>query len=336
MIKLKKLSASSINTFDSCELKWFLQYTLGYRDPSGKAAVLGTICHYVLECIAKSKLVRQNGLTHMEDEIVGDIKAAYDIQKWTDTIYEYYTKLESHLTFVDKDYREVCLNIKKAQAHKLFPEKHPEIIQPESDFFLPIDKSWAKYSYMNEGEIEGGNIQLNGFIDLVFRDRRGTLNFIDYKFGSSTKDWATDKEKDTAHLIYDTQLCMYYWALRHQFPNEDIVANLWFVKVGKAFTHIFSPDQEVHLMAKVEATIARIKGMQKPQPRYTWKCNMCPFKKTNFESWGRSDLNISHSKMTDPHFGDVDGKGCVCDSTRVFLDYRGLEATIENGRFKSV
>lgn len=336
MIKLKKLSPSSINTFDSCELKWFLQYALGYRDPSGKAAVLGTICHYILECIAKSKIVRQSGLTYIEDEIVGDIKSTYDTQVWIDTIYKHYTKLESHLTFADKDYREVCLNIKKAEAHKLFPEKHREILETESHFMLPVNRAWAKYSYLDNDNIDDGSLQLNGFIDLIFRDKHGTLNFIDYKFGASTKDWATGKEKDTAHIIYDTQLCMYYWALRDKFPGEDIVANLWFVKVGKAFTHIFSDEQESHLMTKVEATVSRIKGMRKPQPQYSWKCNMCPFKKTNFANWDRPELDISHTKMTNPHFGDIDGKACVCDSTKVFLDYRGLEATIENGRIKNV
>lgn len=336
MIKLKKLSASSINTFDSCELKWFLQYTLGYREPSGKAAVLGTICHYVLECIARSKILRQQGVQSMEDEIVGEIKQTYSIEKWINIIYEHYSKLESHLTFTDKDYREVCLNIEKAQRHPLFPENHSAIIEPEADFFLPINKAWANYSYLDGENHDNGAIQLNGFIDLVFRDKSGMLNFVDYKFGSSTKDWATDKEKDTAHIIYDTQLCMYYWALRHKYPDEDIVANLWFVKVGKAFTQIFSKTQENHLMAKVEATIAKIRGMQDPQPRYTWKCNMCPFKKTNFASWGRPDLNLAHEKLTNPRFDDVEGKACVCDATRVFLSYRGLDATMQNGRMKSV
>lgn len=336
MIQLKKLSASSINSFDACQLKWFIQYVLGYREPSGKAAVLGTICHYVLECIAKSKILRQSGEPSVEDEIVGEIRQTYDLDEWINTIYNYYVDLEKHLVFDDKDYREVRKNIEKAQAHHLFPERHNHIIEPEGGFFLPIDKMWAKFSYLTNGQIEEGNILLNGFIDLIFRDKNGMLNFIDYKFGSSTKDWATDKEKDTSSIIRDTQLCMYYWALRNKFPEEkEIVANLWFVKVGKAFTHIFGEEQERHLMQKVEATVSKIKGMQVPEPRYTWKCKMCPFKKTNFSEWGRSDLDIPHYKVKGAKFDEVDGKACVCDGVKVFVDYRGLVPTIENGRFKN-
>lgn len=334
MIPLKKLSASSINSFDACELKWFLQYVLGYREPSGKAAVLGTICHYVLECIAKSKIARQDGVPFIEDEVVGRIGHDYDLEEWVDLCFEHFAEAEKHLVLTDSDCEQCHKNIEKARRHHLFPENHAHIIEPEGGFFLPIEEVWANYSYMEGDGVVNGKIQLNGFIDLVFRDERGTLNFVDYKFGSSTKDWATDKEKDTASIIRDTQLCMYYWALRKKFPDEDIVANLWFVKVGKTFTHIFDKQQEKHLMDKVESTIAKIRGLQRPNARYTWKCKFCPFKTTDFSSWGRPDLNVAHHKMPDARFDAVNGNACVCDTTKVFVDYRGLDATIQNGRAK--
>lgn len=331
MIPVKKLSPSSISTFDMCQMKWVLQYIMGYREPSGKAAAIGSCCHYILEGVAHSKLLRQQGKKYKKDKVLGTIKAKYDIQDWIDKSYGYFTKENDHLNWEDKDYREVCRNIKKTQDHPLFPENHQEIIYPEQFINLKIDKPWSKYSYLKGSKIDRGDINFVGVVDLIFRDENGTLNFLDYKFGQPV-DWATGEKKTYATIIKDTQLCMYYYAIKQKYPNEDIVANIWYVKHDTVFSDMFGPSQEKTMMDKLERTLLNIRSIEKPNTNYSFKCGFCSFKKTNFADWDRPELDIGYNSKC--HFDDINGKACVCDATKTFIDYRGLTSTIENASFK--
>ena len=54
-MKITTCSPSSINTYRSCNFKYYLSYILGMKTPSGKSAVLGNIVHQVFEWMAKLK-----------------------------------------------------------------------------------------------------------------------------------------------------------------------------------------------------------------------------------------------------------------------------------------
>lgn len=328
LLPVKKLSASSISTLDMCEMKWFLQYMAGFREPSGRAAAIGSMCHYVLECIAHSKLLRQNGRSYKKDDVVGRITPKYNLQELTDKVYSHYTQKEPHIEWGDKEYREVCKNIEKAKAHPLFPENHAEIISPEQFFMMKVDEEWAKYSYLKGGKTEEGNVHINGIIDLIFRDNNGVLNYLDYKFGQP-KDWATGKKKDYAAIVKDVQLCMYYLAVKNKFPGEDICVNIWYVNHNLVFSDFFGQAQEDIIMKKLESVMARLRSIDKPDTRRGFHCKFCPFSKTSFKNWDRPNLDIDYNKFGG-HFGPVEEKVCVCDATKTFIDYRGLTTTLEN------
>lgn len=327
MLPVKKLSASSITTLDMCEMKWFLQYMAGLREPTGKAAAIGSICHYILECIAHSKILRDQGKSYKKDEVVGRISQKYDLDILTERVYKHYTEKESHLDWTDKDFAQVKKNMEKAKSHPLFPENH-DIISPEQFFMMKIDKQWAQYSYLNGKKVDEGHVHMNGIIDLIFRDEHGTLNYLDYKFGQP-KDWATGKKKDYQAIMKDVQLCMYYVAVKDKFPGEDICVNIWYVNHGLVFTDFFGATQEDIIMRKLESVINRLREMEKPETRYGFHCKFCPFSKTSFKDWDKPTLDIDYDKFGG-HFDPVDDKACVCDAAKTFIKYRGINTTMEN------
>ena len=326
MLPVKKLSPSSINTLDGCEMKWFLQYIVGYREPSGRAAVIGSTCHYILECVAKSKLLRQSKRRqYTNDKVVGRIGHSYDIDKWVDKAIDHFFAKESHIEWKDSDRTEVKRNISRARAHKLFPENHYEIISPEDYFSIRLEQPWAKYQYQDG---EAGSVHINGIIDLIYRDEAGVLSYIDYKFGQP-KDWNTGKNKDYASIAKDIQLCMYYYAVRRKFKDEDICMNIWYVNKDLVFTDYFGQEQEDLVLAKLESVINRLRAMKTPKVNYGFTCRFCPFSKTKFEKWGRPDLDVPYNKFGS-HFQPIDDHACVCDATKAFIDFRGLKLTMEN------
>ncbi len=329
MIPIKRLSASSISTLDQCEMKWVLQYIMNYREPSGRAAAIGTICHYVLQCVARSKWIEQTGGEY-NDEIVGQIKTTYDLDIWTPKIYQHFIGQNPHIAWTDADYREVLRNIEKARLHNLFPANHYEVLEIERFFNMAAASPWGEYAYAKDGEIEKGNVNLVGVIDLVFRDEDGAINILDYKFGDS-RDWNTGQKKDYGMLIKDVQLCMYYYAIKERYPDVDVVANLWYVKKEELYSAMFGKDQEEVILDKLQSTLRKIKGIEKPATSYSFKCKFCSFSKTNFADWGRPELDMDYNKVGGK-FDEVNGHPCVCDATKVFFDYRGLTATIEGAK----
>lgn len=319
-----------MTTFDTCQMKWFINYILGYREPSGKAATIGTCCHYILESVAKSKLLRQEGRQYRKDKVLGYIRRKYSLDEWIDSAYDYFSKQESHLVWKAADKREVISNINKAKHHAFFPENHKEIISPEQYFTIPIDEEWATYTVLEKDKPVKKQVYITGIIDLIFRDNFDNLNYLDYKFGR-VFDWAKFEEKDYTSMISDTQLCLYYYAITKKYPKEtDIITNIWYVKADKFFVLSFGEETIDFIKQKLRSFFESVKYMMEPMCRYGRHCTFCPYKKYSFDFWDREKLNIPY--RTENKFSDVEGFSTVCDATRNFVKYRGLELTIANAK----
>jgi ATP-dependent helicase/DNAse subunit B len=331
MIKIRKLSPSSVNTFDMCQMKWFLQYVLGYREPSGKAATIGSCCHYILEIVAQSKILVQDNKKWKKDKVVGRITREYDLDDLCEKAFEYFKKENPHLSLGNKELREVKKNIQISTEHELFPGNHAHIIEPERYFEVPLDFEWAKYKVLEDGELVEKTLYINGIIDLIYQNSDGQYNCLDYKFGRAY-DWAKGYEKDYSNLTEDIQLCLYYYALTKQFPDQEIVINLWYVKAEKLFTLYFGQENIDFAMNKLRDTFDKIKYMDSPMCRYGKHCNFCSFKKTSFADWGSPGLDISHNSSN--RFKPINGSSSICDATRNFINYRGLNLTLENVKHK--
>lgn len=327
-IPIKKVSPSSIKTFEGCQMKWFLSYILGYREPTGKAAALGTMGHYVLECVARAKKLRDEGKKWQNDKIVGRIKSDYNIFDFIEKSFEHFTKKERHIEWSGADKNTLYDYIDKARNHEFFPENHKRIISTEQFFNIPIKEDWAKYAYLKGDKVEEGYLHINGIIDIVFEDNNGDINYLDYKFGR-TQDWNTGVEHTYATLSEDIQLALYYWALLQKFSLDNINTHIWYVNKDKPFSLFFDDSHIKKALAHVKDIYLQIKSMSNPKRTITWKCNnFCPFSKTSFSDWGKQGVDVKADDYD--QFKPVDGCKSVCDATHYFLNKRPIEMVVEN------
>jgi len=324
---VNKVSASLINTFDMCQQKWLLQYILNIKEPAGKAAELGTCGHSVLEAVAKSKIVRQEGKRYKKDKLFGNVYARYDLDKWIDIAFEECKKRNPHLKFAPADKRKLSKNVHTAVAHEFSPENHKEVIAVEKFFTLPIDKPWGKATVLEDGEVKEKQLYVNGFIDIIFRNDAGELNYLDYKFGRPY-DWNKGVDKTYSNIVDDIQLCLYYYAMQKLYPDEPITTIIWYIAYDKVFILNFGDETIRFAEERLQAIFEKIRYLDKPACNYGSHCNFCPYRRYNFSNWDLDYLNMPHHPVN--HFRAVNGMSCVCDALKTFLTHRGLTVTIEN------
>lgn len=330
MIPLKQISPSSISSFDGCQMKWFLEYILKHREPSKTYNAVGTCCHSVMEAVAQSIQLRatkgKKNRTVLNKSI-GEVGIKYDLDDLTQRSWDYCVAQSPHLEFTAAHRDEVFSNIEKASNHRLFPENHKRIISTEAFFDKKVNEEWAQFTTLEEGVLTPKEIKIVGVVDIVYVDQKDQVQYLDYKFGAA-KDWNTKKDKTFDNLGDDIQLCLYYWAVKQDFPNEDIGTNIWYVREEKSFSMVFDDVNRQIALDKLKEVILKVRNMEKPACNYTWKCkNMCQFSKKTFSDFGL-DVDLPH--VQGAKFGAVNGKMCACDATNVLIDKRGIQLVIEN------
>lgn len=329
MIIPNKFSPSSIVTLSQCELKWFIQYILGYRGKSGKAMARGIACHAVMEAVAKSKLLRQTGKSWTKDEVFGRIYQKYNIGKLNRAAYDHVVEKHNHLRWDDTDLKYIIKGSRLALEHPLSPENHNEIVDTEQYFMVPMSEEWAQIPRIEDGEIVNKPVNINGIIDLIFRDDDGCLNCLDYKFGERVHDWAKNEKKTEENIHQDIQLCLYYWAIKQKYPNEKIKVVLWYPRANTIFRPEFDQSNIDYGFNVLKESIERLRNITRPSPNYTWACDrMCDFRKHNFDSFDKPELNMPHTPGLKG--GSIEGKMCVCDAVNHFFNHRLLSDVVNN------
>lgn len=329
MIPLRQVSPSSISKFDECQMKWFLEYILKHREPTGKAALIGTVCHAVLEAVGQSMQARQKRGKNkvVENKFFGPIGTVYDMNELAQKSIQHFQAENPHIVFTEPDLEEIYSNLETAKDHPLFPENHKKIIATEFFFNKAVGTDWSKYTVIEDGVPVEKEVRIIGVIDLVFENKNGEIGYLDYKFGRAY-DWNKNTDKTFTNLAEDIQLCLYYWAMKQDYPVDDINTHIWYVKAGKTFNMHFDESNERTALDKLEQVVLAVKNMQKPSCNYTWKCkNYCQFSKKNFADFG---LEVDLPYVAGAKFPAVNGSLCVCDATNVMIDKRGIDLVVEN------
>lgn len=73
------LRSSSFGSWEFCQQKYFIAFNLGIDDASNRSAEKGTVCHKVLEILAKVKQAKINKEKIIQDEIVGPVEVPEDL-----------------------------------------------------------------------------------------------------------------------------------------------------------------------------------------------------------------------------------------------------------------
>lgn len=310
-----------------------MTYILGLESIANQKTDMGTITHKVLEILAMIKQAAQNGENHISDDIVGTLffnedwmkptilteeeielenksrltKTIYKydcllpknhirygldlVNKIIDKVYDYYTKKLTHHNWSAATAKQVKIMCWIALDFKngMFDPRRREILSPERSFDFPIEEEWAK---LDNGEY----LRLKGTVDLITKVDSDTIEIIDWKTGQRM-DW-TSKDtpvKDFNRLCKDTQLMLYYYAVREMYPEyKHIILSIFFIRDGGPFSICFDEETIDKIKSKIKATASVIQDCQLPKmvssAQTDFRCTrLCHFYKNN---WPGTNVNM--------------------------------------------
>lgn len=280
-----------------------MSYVLGWREPSGKKATLGSIVHKALEGLARKKLAMQNGHpTFYDQELDRTFEVnSFDPELAIEVAYHHYATKETHHQWYPRDFRQTrewMYDAMQLWGGRVNPMNR-DIVMPEQYFDIPINQDWAKYAYtLPDGKRVEGQLAIKGTVDLITRVDDQTLEYIDWKTGMR-KDWATGKEKDWKALRNDPQMRLYHYALSQLYPQyRYIIMSIVFVQAGGPFMLDFGPGDLPKTERMLKERFETIRGCERP-PRiihgpHKWKCSkLCHFGKTNFVTEQGRDTGVT-------------------------------------------
>jgi hypothetical protein len=292
--------SSSWNNFDNCQMQYYLCYTLGLSNPSGRKASMGNVTHKALECLAAYKLCLQNGTTSFIDDSLGEINISEcDPDHLVRISFDWHVEHEKHDWDLIKDFKECKSWMYKALTFQngTYDPRNRKVVMPEQRFDLSIDKAWAKYHYqLPNGEVLDGTLSIKGTVDLITEIKPGILEMIDWKTGATMNDFATGKKKDFISLHTDPQLRLYHYAAHKLYPDvDDIIITIYFIRAGGPFSLMLSKDdlEETENMIRIQFEKVRNTKIPQLNPGPSWsdhpnpliasfKCHkLCTFSKPN-------------------------------------------------------
>lgn len=257
-----------------CEHSYFLRYVLNIADSSGKAAQMGTAFHKIAECLGRGKLhYQQTGSKSCDvgDEYTGEIlvEDIFDNKCFKDIVkacYLYYSSISDE-KWTDKDLMTL-MSLTKTLAefqNGAFDPRNRTIFAIEKYFDIEIKEDWAKYTYQVGDKTIDGYLAIKGTIDILEEVDEHTLDVCDYKTGKKPYDWASGKDKTLADFQKDPQLLIYYYALKHLYPNKDIIFTVYYIKTGQPFTVCFDHNDYLKAEALIKKRFLKIKNQDSPQ-----------------------------------------------------------------------
>ena len=265
--------SSSYNTWDFCPQQYYMEYVLGLPQLSGKKADKGTIVHKIMEDIAVKKT---KNIVLTEKQIGNLIRRTY--KKFTTN------EKMSHHKWADIDQRD-CTNW-VWKALKTFDPRHVDIVAAEPHFDFTIKKPWAKYAYRlnGNGATMNGHLSIKGTIDLVTKIDDDTYEVVDYKTGRRL-NWATGEVKTLAKLQDDPQLLLYYYAVKHMYPEAQyVIVSIFYINDGGMYTVCFEDKDVTRMENMLRKRFEIIKNTTVPPLNRSWKCDkLCHYGKNTFK-----------------------------------------------------
>lgn len=302
------LRSSSVSDWKMCRWLYFMNYVLGIKLPSSKAADKGNVIHKVAECLALEKLAIQNGKKTWKDDSLYDKRikvGGKTVKQLTDDAFDYYDSLSPN-TYTDADRRECHKWVDRMLSFRngMMDVRNMNILDAEKRFTVEIPYDWAKFEYTHNGETISGQLNLKGTVDLVVLESKEILHIIDLKTGAR-KDWGTGKTKEYEHLEKDFQLRMYYYALRKTYPEyKNILVTIYYINPfkdyntkkmveGGPFTLSFSDNDMIEIEEEIKEYFTQIKEDTEAKDIYPdAPCNFfCAYNKTLY---GDTNKSVCH------------------------------------------
>jgi hypothetical protein len=247
---------------------------LDWTGPGGKKADAGTIVHKILEVMALAKKAKQQGQTHIDDDIVGNFPVNYyDIKLLITRVYTFYTTERFHYhKWTWWDLKFITDSVWKALKFNggMFDPRKRNIEEVEFHFDLQMPAEWSHYSYKFRDATIEGELSIKGTVDLITKIDDNTLEIIDWKTGKN-KDIKTGEEKNQEYLQTDPQLLFYYYAITRSFPDiKNIIVTIYFINSfpnypGGPFTLAFDHSDFEKAERLIKHKFDKIKANMRPK-----------------------------------------------------------------------
>jgi ATP-dependent helicase/DNAse subunit B len=323
--------SSSYNTFDNCQMQYFLNYVLGLEYRATLKATLGNVIHKALECLALQKKCQQEGLRVFNDDAFGKVKISEcDPDCLIERSFDWHRKNFTHDDWDNSADLKFC---RKYMHEALtfdggrYDPRNRKVIEAEQRFDFEIEKSWAKYCYiLPNGKKLEGNLSLKGTIDLITEVRPGVLEIIDWKTGKHRTNFATGKVKDFHGLMDDPQLRMYHYAAHQLYPEiKHIIMTIYYIQAGGPFTLPLGPEDFAKTEDMIKNQFERVQRVTRPQlnPAPPWSSR--PNKFTNWKCVKKSGQPFCTYAKPSKH----DPNKTECQFFRDMVNKIGIEKVTE-------
>ena len=232
------LSASQLETYEDCPLRYFYEYVLRVRGDSNVYAELGTLVHKVLAAF----------LDPEADDIEYSVEGLRKLgeRMWRDDLARYRPQVEE----ARRDFFDMLERWWDAEGSVA----RPDVVAVERHF-----------------EVDVGPHRITGSIDRIDR-RDGALRIVDYKTGS--KETPADQMPDNLQLAVYHLAASRDAELAACGPANEL--DLVFVRSMKVRSQPVTADHEAATEARVLAVADRILG-EEFEPSVHANCRVCDF-----------------------------------------------------------
>ena len=324
MFELTKLSYSAISTFEGCQTDYFCNYILKLPQREKASTMIGTGVHKVLECICGISKQVSEGVKRplVEDEYAGKVYKNTPLKTIVDRVYDKMVEMTPKVIWTDEDRKKYLGLVNMGLNSEHSPSTH-KIIDVERYFRIELkDYDWAKIN-------EDAHLCISGVIDVLFINERGEYCVLDYKTGKPEYDWNTGKKNTYKDYYKNTQLCMYYFALRKLMPDITPVIKLWYLQNDKLVSLYFEDSVLAYVEQFLEENYKKISSMKKPKQNRSWRCSkFCCWGKQTFSDIDRPDLAITN--QTDNFLTKKGEEMTVCEAVHAFMKFREMDSIVKN------
>lgn len=273
-----------------------MQYNLSFKDKTNKKALMGTITHKVMQTLGDKKVAMKNGLDIVEDDETGrnlTLEECDDLELLNDIAFNYYSNAFPEVDITEADKRTCLKWAEKAVAYQdgALDPRNQDVFATELFFDIEIKEPWAKYKYDFEDQTIEGYLSIKGTVDLIVSQGGDYYEILDYKTGKRI-DWATGEEKTYEKLQKDTQLLLYYYALKNMYPEREFSVSIYYINNGGLFSMVFDEDDYKLAESILRKKFEQIRSIQQPRllsnEHAHWKCKKLCLFSSEYEDSGKS------------------------------------------------
>ncbi len=257
---------------------------------------MGTITHKVMQTLGDKKVAMNNGLDIVEDDETGrnlTLEECDNLELLNDIAFNYYSNAFPEVDITEADKRTCLKWAEKAVAYQdgALDPRNQDVFATELFFDIEIKEPWAKYKYDFEDQTIEGYLSIKGTVDLIVSQGGDYYEILDYKTGKRI-DWATGEEKTYEKLQKDTQLLLYYYALKNMYPEREFSVSIYYINNGGLFSMVFDEDDYKLAESILRKKFEQIRSIQQPRllsnEHAHWKCKKLCLFSSEYEDSGKS------------------------------------------------